>query len=77
MIPLLIVEDDTALAELIATYLGRQGYAVTVIGRGDEALAAVQRLRPQLVRIYYTQLTLKTNEEAEKETSNVQKSERQ
>nr|WP_178118443.1 MULTISPECIES: response regulator transcription factor [unclassified Pseudomonas] len=47
--PLLIVEDDTALAELIATYLGRQGYAVTVIGRGDEALAAVQRLRPQLV----------------------------
>ncbi|KTT50299.1 transcriptional regulator [Pseudomonas oryzihabitans] len=49
VIPLLIVEDDTALAELIATYLGRQGYAVTVIGRGDEALAAVQRLRPQLV----------------------------
>ncbi|WP_144947472.1 response regulator [Pseudomonas oryzihabitans] len=49
MIPLLIVEDDTALAELIATYLGRQGYAVTVIGRGDEALAAVQRLRPHLV----------------------------
>ncbi len=34
----LIVEDELALADAIAAALGREGYAVDVVGDGDEAL---------------------------------------
>ena len=33
---ILLVEDDTALSELIASYLERNGYQVSVISRGDQ-----------------------------------------
>ena len=49
MSTLLLVEDDTALAELIAAYLNQQGYHVLTIGRGDIALEQVHRLEPELV----------------------------
>lgn len=45
----MLVEDDSALAELIASYLQRFEYDVTVINRGDRALEGMHRLRPDLV----------------------------
>ena len=33
---ILLVEDDAALSELIASYLERNGYQVSVIARGDQ-----------------------------------------
>ncbi|WP_201000609.1 response regulator [Pseudomonas cichorii] len=46
---IMLVEDDSALAELIASYLQRFEYDVTVINRGDRALEGMHRLRPDLV----------------------------
>ncbi|AHF67738.1 DNA-binding response regulator [Pseudomonas cichorii] len=45
----MLVEDDIALAELIASYLQRFDYDVTVVNRGDRALEVMHRLRPDLV----------------------------
>ncbi len=45
----MLVEDDIALAELIASYLQRFEYDVTVVNRGDRALEGMHRLRPDLV----------------------------
>lgn len=44
----LLVEDDHALAELIAHYLTEQGYSVEHCARGDTALAAIDRAQPEL-----------------------------
>lgn len=49
MTRLLLVEDDEALAELIASYLGRHAFEITVVGRGDEAVTVARHLRPDLV----------------------------
>jgi len=46
---ILLVEDDAALSELIASYLERNGYAVNVIARGDVAREQARRLQPDLV----------------------------
>jgi two-component system response regulator MtrA len=45
----LVVEDETAIAELIALYLRRDGFGVHHESDGDAALAAVRRLRPVAV----------------------------
>jgi len=45
----LVVEDETAIAELIALYLRRDGFGVHIESDGDAALAAVRRLRPVAV----------------------------
>ncbi|GHF48263.1 DNA-binding response OmpR family regulator [Amycolatopsis bartoniae] len=45
----LVVEDEPAIAELIALYLRRDGFGVHVESDGDAALAAVRRLRPVAV----------------------------
>jgi two-component system response regulator MtrA len=45
----LVVEDEKAIAELVALYLRRDGYTVHVEADGDGALAAVERLRPAAV----------------------------
>jgi DNA-binding response OmpR family regulator len=45
----LVVEDETAIAELIALYLRRDGFVVHHESDGDAALAAVRRLRPVAV----------------------------
>src|SRR5688500_15394146 len=46
---LLLVEDDRAVADLIAFHFERAGYAVTRIGDGEEALVLVEETRPDLI----------------------------
>ncbi len=45
----LIVEDDESLRESCAIVLRQDGYDVTAVGRGDEALELVQRTRYDIV----------------------------
>jgi len=45
----MLVEDDAALSELIASYLERFEYKVAVVHRGDLAMASMRRLQPDLV----------------------------
>ncbi|MDU8361168.1 response regulator [Pseudomonas syringae group sp. J309-1] len=49
MTRIMLVEDDAALSELIASYLQRFEYNVAVINRGDRALESMHRLNPDLV----------------------------
>ncbi|HEX6359810.1 response regulator transcription factor [Actinophytocola sp.] len=42
----LVVEDDPAIADLVARYLRRDGFSVDVATDGAAALAAVRRIRP-------------------------------
>ncbi|MCD5978071.1 response regulator [Pseudomonas phytophila] len=49
MTRIMLVEDDAALSELIASYLQRFEYNVEVINRGDRALESMHRLNPDLV----------------------------
>ncbi|MBC3414223.1 response regulator transcription factor [Pseudomonas sp. SWRI51] len=46
---ILLVEDDNALSELIASYLQRNDFIVQVIARGDQVLEAAHRHKPDLV----------------------------
>ena len=46
---LLLVEDDRAVADLIAFHFEREGYAVTRTGDGEEALILVEELKPDLI----------------------------
>ncbi|MEP7315389.1 MAG: phosphate regulon transcriptional regulator PhoB [Sphingomicrobium sp.] len=46
---LLLVEDDEALAELVAFHFGRAGYDVTRTGDGEEALLLAEEIAPDLV----------------------------
>ncbi|HDS1733050.1 MULTISPECIES: response regulator transcription factor [Pseudomonas] len=46
---ILLVEDDSALAELIASYLQRNDFLVRVIARGDQVLDAFRQQKPDLV----------------------------
>jgi DNA-binding response OmpR family regulator len=45
----LVVEDEPAIADLLRTYLTRDGYSVEVVGDGSAALAAMSRDRPAAV----------------------------
>lgn len=45
----LVVEDETAIADLVALYLRRDGFGVHVESDGEAALAAVRRLKPVAV----------------------------
>ncbi|RQR66162.1 DNA-binding response regulator [Burkholderia sp. Bp9126] len=45
----LLIEDDDRFARLVGEYLGRHEFAVTVVRRGDLAVAAVREHRPALV----------------------------
>jgi DNA-binding response OmpR family regulator len=45
----LLIEDEANIAEALRFILGRDGWAVTVIGDGAEALAAIGCERPDLV----------------------------
>ena len=44
-----VVDDDPNIAQLVRLYLEKEGYEVTVAGRGDEALAAFQKNPPSLM----------------------------
>ena len=46
-IDILLVEDDTRLAELTARYLQQNGFRVVVEHRGDRAIERFQQTRPQ------------------------------
>ena len=45
----LVVEDDTTVSGVVAAYLDRAGLAVEVVADGRDAVAAVERRRPDLV----------------------------
>ena len=47
--PILIVDDDAGIRELLADYLGQQGYAVTTAGDGKEMARRLQEQLPALV----------------------------
>ena len=46
---ILIIEDDERLADLVASYLRKQSYDVTIHGRGDTAESAIEAENPDLV----------------------------
>ncbi len=46
---ILLVEDDRRLAELIKTYLSKQGFTVAIEGRGDAGLHRILVDQPDLV----------------------------
>jgi two-component system OmpR family response regulator/two-component system response regulator RstA len=48
-IRVLLIEDDADLCAAISDYLGKQGIAVLVEGRGDRALARISEVKPDLV----------------------------
>ena len=48
-INIMLVEDDAVLAEEIALFLKKWGYATTVIREFKDILSAFMRCRPQLV----------------------------
>jgi DNA-binding response OmpR family regulator len=48
-VSVLLVEDEKALARAVADNLEAEGWAVTVVERGDRAVAAVRDRRPGLV----------------------------
>ena len=35
-LPILVVDDDPSIAQLLKMYLEKEGYSVTTCGRGDE-----------------------------------------
>jgi DNA-binding response OmpR family regulator len=47
--PILVVDDDPKIAQLVRAYLEREGFAVVTVGDGLAALAAVGERRPRLI----------------------------
>ena len=46
---ILVVEDELPIAEMVIAVLGYAGYKVVVVGNGQEALASLEDLRPDLI----------------------------
>ena len=46
---ILIVDDDSNIAELISLYLMKECYETKIVGDGEEALAAVDSFEPDLI----------------------------
>jgi two-component system phosphate regulon response regulator PhoB len=46
---LLVVEDDSAIAELLKHHFTKEGFTVTTTPSGEEALVLVEEIRPALV----------------------------
>lgn len=47
--PILVVDDDRAIREMLADVLRFEGYAVELAADGAEALAVLERVTPSLV----------------------------
>jgi DNA-binding response OmpR family regulator len=47
--PILVVDDDPKIAQLVRAYLEREGFVVASVGDGVAALAAVREHRPRLI----------------------------
>jgi two-component system, OmpR family, response regulator MtrA len=45
----LVVDDDAALAEMLTLVLRNEGFLSEIVTRGDEAMAAFRRFRPDVV----------------------------
>jgi DNA-binding response OmpR family regulator len=48
---ILIVEDQLETAEMLTSYLEAQGYEVTSVGWGEDALAFAEKVTPDLVML--------------------------
>lgn len=48
-IRVLLVEDDTTIAEMYRVQLDYDGYTVTVVATGDAALSAMEAARPDII----------------------------
>ena len=48
-VPVLIVEDDKNIAELLQMYLEKEGYAVTIAGDGGQGLTKFRAIQPDIV----------------------------
>jgi two-component system alkaline phosphatase synthesis response regulator PhoP len=48
-VKILVAEDDRDIADLIARYVQKQGWAAHVVGTGDEALAYARQQSPDLL----------------------------
>ena len=46
---ILIVDDDSNIAELISLYLMKECYETKIVGDGEEALSAVESFEPDLI----------------------------
>jgi CheY-like chemotaxis protein len=46
---ILVVEDDPAVLQALAIVLEQEGYEVATAGNGREAMAALERRRPDLI----------------------------
>ncbi len=46
---ILLVEDDDMSRDILVTRLTRNGYAVTAVSNGEEALASVEAAKPDLI----------------------------
>lgn len=46
---IVVIEDETDIADLVAYNLEREGLAVTVVNRGDEALDVIRSVKPDLI----------------------------
>ncbi|MCG2751693.1 MAG: response regulator [Desulfobacteraceae bacterium] len=46
---ILVVEDETKIAEVLKDYLCKAGFRVTCLARGDEALSRIKSLAPALM----------------------------
>ena len=47
--PILVVDDDAKIVQLVRTYLEREGFVVITASNGPQALAAFREHRPRLV----------------------------
>ena len=47
--PVLVVDDDPKIVQLVRAYLEREGFAVATAGDGRAALAAIRDLAPRLI----------------------------
>lgn len=48
-IDILVVEDDTKLADLTARYLKRNGFSVSIVNHGGQAVDRIKSLTPRLI----------------------------
>lgn len=49
MATILLIEDDAAIREMLSTWLARRGYRVADAGDGEQGLAQVITMRPDLI----------------------------
>jgi two-component system, OmpR family, response regulator BaeR len=47
--PILVVEDEVKICQVLCEYLGRAGYAVSWLTRGDEVIPNIRRKPPALI----------------------------